>query len=438
MTDSSASLIFDENQHYACQNCPARCCRFPWKITLSQEEEEKIRGFQWVNERLASFKVDFIPFGETRCIPRVEYRPDDMGCLFLDTDNLCLLQKQEGHEALPKTCQAFPFAFLQESETPQASAKQTFTATNFFCPSILNNNGNAMAEVVTQRFQQPDTGKEVADLPPTIMLSPGTTLSQKAYLIWSRHIEQQFAKPEPIPKILLNLRQTLSDMLLALEGGNAIDDINLTSYLSEDPAKETTSTQAIPRGTIVGRIMVTLGLLHAVSNKPKQQHQQQSPLKLCGHQGKLKAAVYLLNLIKETGTIHLWDIPNDISMTAARKVSIPEHSEAFQSELRRYYRSLFLSKRIWLLEQPLPKTLLMLAASYATILRLTRYIAYSQGHSEATLQDLREAIGFSTLMLQGKTRMEISPIEQLLEKITDQLALFENTFERVLFCESAL
>jgi hypothetical protein len=219
-------------------------------------------------------------------------------------------------------------------------------------------------------------------------------------------------------------------MLIALEAGNTIDEANIASYLSEDPAKDTTSTQTIPRGTIVGRILIALGLLHAVYHKPKQQPSSRIP-------GKLEAVIYLLNLIKETGTIHLWDIPNDISMTAAREVSIPEHSEAFQTELHRYYHSLFLSKRIWTLEQPLSKTLLMLAASYATILRLTRYIAYSQGHSEATLQDLREGIGFSTLMLQGKTRMHISPAEQLLEKITDQLALFENTFERVLFCESA-
>jgi hypothetical protein len=216
--------------------------------------------------------------------------------------------------------------------------------------------------------------------------------------------------------------------MIALESGNTIDETNINTYLSEEPPKENASTRLVPRGTVVGRILITLGLLNAVANKPEQQ--------ASSIQAKRQGILYLFNLFKETGTIHLWDIPNEISMNDARKVVIPEHSEAFQTELRRYYRNLFLGKQVWSFEQPLPKTLLMLAASYACTLRLTRYIAYSQGHSQATLQDLREGIGFSTLMLQSKKRMHISPAEQLMEKITDQLALFENTFERVLFCES--
>ena len=35
--------------------------------------------------------------------------------MFLDDDMLCSMQKRFGHEYLPRTCQAFPFAFTREA-----------------------------------------------------------------------------------------------------------------------------------------------------------------------------------------------------------------------------------------------------------------------------------------------------------------------------------
>ncbi len=440
MTDlPPASLVFDDTQHYDCQNCPARCCRFPWQIQLSKAEEMSLRKLDWVQARLKQFQVDFIAINaENSVMPRVEYKKGDRGCFFLDEDNLCLLQKKEGHAALPKTCQAYPFAFFEDKAPEATQPKTVYVGNSFFCPSIMNNDGEPMREAAPARFAQPDSVKVVSQLPEQVMLSPQKSLSKSAYMAFSTYLENQLSLPDiSVPQVLRQAQQMVMALTHnpALPGLIEADFLNAQLNASTQPAAPWKNN--VPRQTITGKTFITLGILRSISLSLDPAASTAKAPGQFSLSDKIKILTFRLNLLFERETIRLWDIPTPVPMQAAKRIQVPEQSEAFQAEFRRYYKALFQSKMVWCLkDEPLPKVFLLLASVYATSLRMTRYVAYSQGHTEATHSDLKQALGFASLMLQSQNRLQCDSLTQMLNQITDSLALFENTFDRVLFCES--
>lgn len=69
-------------------------------------------------------------------------------CLFLDDDLLCSLHKRHGHEFIPAPCQAFPFGFSENEKS------QPVALLSRYCPSIRDNYGKPVEEVVAEKLKQ--------------------------------------------------------------------------------------------------------------------------------------------------------------------------------------------------------------------------------------------------------------------------------------------
>ena len=70
-------------------------------------------------------------------------------------------------------------------------------------------------------------------------------------------------------------------------------------------------------------------------------------------------------------------------MAAAARISVEENNPAFQKELGRYYRHLFLNRRLFLREPDFLKTYFHVGASYAKILKVARWMAAADGQPAA-------------------------------------------------------
>ncbi len=82
-----------------CGSCPQSCCR-GWVIPLSDRDCERFR-----RER---GKLGIALFFATGGWIRAKFNANSGNCIFHQTDGLCRLQREKGHEFIPWTCQSYP------------------------------------------------------------------------------------------------------------------------------------------------------------------------------------------------------------------------------------------------------------------------------------------------------------------------------------------
>lgn len=103
-----------------CGDCRHACCK-GWKIAVSENEYFRLIGLECsekLHEKLESaFCIpDFPTTGRYRMI-----EPDWLGqCHMLDTDGLCMLQKECGEGVLPEVCRVYPRSYKNENGNLQA------------------------------------------------------------------------------------------------------------------------------------------------------------------------------------------------------------------------------------------------------------------------------------------------------------------------------
>lgn len=249
-------MVANDQQQYACQDCPAKCCRFPWKITLSQANFETYRATPWIQERLAKEKVEFLPKGTGYELPRVFKADGDAGCLFLDEDNLCSIQKHLGHEALPQTCQIYPFAFVGQAQ-PAVDAT-IYPSTSFFCKSILYNYGEPLSGILDGKYQQEVEMGRISVLPDSLLLG-SIPIAKPAYLRLSDHIQSLLQREDvPVAALLLNAMQLLRQLLFT---GISQSEIELSAVEKGISAMAEPSLLPVeqPNG-FTGRVLIAMSL----------------------------------------------------------------------------------------------------------------------------------------------------------------------------------
>ena len=129
-----------ETQKFTC-SCCAHCCR-GFLVPVTQKERNAIADLRdWPSE----LKVQQI-YIRTQLAGPAGYalakRPDGR-CVFLDSDNLCLIHKRYSPAAKPIACQLYPFVF-----TP--TADQLPIALRFDCPAVCKNQGQLLTEYQQQ------------------------------------------------------------------------------------------------------------------------------------------------------------------------------------------------------------------------------------------------------------------------------------------------
>jgi lysine-N-methylase len=168
-------------QLFECRDCPARCCRLPASIGISDDEARRFLAEPWVRDRAGAEGVRVLEGGRLP-VREVDRSPQ---CVFLDDDRLCGMQKRFGHAFLSQACQAFPFAFTQgEKGVIVAQLSQV-------CPSIRDNYGLPVEKQVHDKLAQ--QGGEAAQMSPEMGTLGGIGLSQTQYLRVARRWEEELA-----------------------------------------------------------------------------------------------------------------------------------------------------------------------------------------------------------------------------------------------------
>jgi lysine-N-methylase len=174
-------LVSPPNQRFACRDCAARCCRLPWRVRLEDDEARRYLADPWVIERAGPDGAQIIARGALP-MREVDRR---LECVFLDGDGLCSLQKREGHGHLPRSCQAFPFAFVRdEGGALVAELSQ-------LCPSIRDDYGDPVDRQLAVKLQQKG---EVGQMSEAMVTLGGVVLSQPQYLRVARRWTELLAR----------------------------------------------------------------------------------------------------------------------------------------------------------------------------------------------------------------------------------------------------
>jgi lysine-N-methylase len=422
-------LTFDTNQRYACTDCKAKCCRNPWKYPVSTKEATNLRAIPWVAERLKAAGVDFVGDDQTGYnLPRVSWPEGGQACAFLDADNLCAIQKQEGHAAIPKTCQDYPFSFVADGD------RTIYSVTSYFCPSIRHNYGTPLNETIEARFRQWQEGRTMPSLPDSIPMG-GFVLQKDAYLALADALEALFARPDlSVAQALLAGRQLLWEMIAANLGQASVsrESIEATTAAFSRQLPEQALPE-VPERPLIGRVILSMELMALASEPLHLAHQA------AGKPENNFRFVYigqLLRMIQDQGTLMLWDFPKAVDLAQARVVRINEHNPELQAALKRYYLHLLKNRHLFCQGEDFIKTYFRLGGSYPMILKLARFLANAQDRREAAMEDYLDAIGYTDILVTSRSRTVQDWLSKVRESITGLLATRQDSFERLVLSES--
>jgi Fe-S-cluster containining protein len=92
-------------RRFGCETCDhcALCCK-GWDIELTKED---IRSLAGLGYRLGDF-LEIRSTGRSLGPPIMRTAGKERNCIFLDGENMCVLEKRHGHDAKPHTCKLYP------------------------------------------------------------------------------------------------------------------------------------------------------------------------------------------------------------------------------------------------------------------------------------------------------------------------------------------
>jgi Fe-S-cluster containining protein len=190
MNDKELGIANDIN--FTCRRC-GHCCRC-LDVPLLPEEMERLGRIDWgsVAPELAG-KVLFSQSPATTQLSsqRFQLARQDGRCVFLEGDNICLIEDRIGRDAKPLACRQFPLVFVDE---PQC----TIVSASFVCSSVLENSGEPLAAregEIRSLLEEPTAGGDEyggwegrVAIPPRIVLTAAIGLDWHSYEAMERRL----------------------------------------------------------------------------------------------------------------------------------------------------------------------------------------------------------------------------------------------------------
>jgi lysine-N-methylase len=248
----ATKLISPPGQRFACRDCPARCCRLPWRVRLGDDEARRYLANPWVRERAGHAGVEVIERGVLP-MREVDRR---LECVFLDGDGLCSLQKREGEGYLPRTCQAFPFAFVRDEEGA------VIAQLSQLCPSIRDNYGEPVTGRLATKLQQKG---DVWRMSETMSTLGGVVLSRPQYVGVARRWAEALAGGSPAAGLARIYDWTAAFEGALLDGPEVATDASVTAAMEradQDPGEPLPSRDSASIVTRVVFASLLSGLCH--------------------------------------------------------------------------------------------------------------------------------------------------------------------------------
>ncbi|MGE0201645.1 MAG: hypothetical protein AB7P76_11835 [Candidatus Melainabacteria bacterium] len=420
---------------YACRDCPAKCCRFPWRIDATAEEVARYHAMPWLVERLKSAGVDFTPMegaqtetGVSRYnMPRISDERGQTTCAFLDDDGLCAIQKAEGHAAIPKTCQQYPFNFAKD-----AASGEVYPMLSFFCPSVAANTGDPIAPQIAERYATQLAAGQVHALPEQLLLSDQPLPLSVAHALCDQAVALLDNPSLTVDLALLAVRQltaALQPLLLAGEPEVMMIEAIRQFQPSQDAMAMT------ERRHFTGRMLTHLAVSRILINGLVDDLRQET------QPSRMVLVNLIVQLVGGRGSVRVWDFPARVDLAAAGRVSLDWQLSDFQALLARYFRSQFATRRILVVSSAgvrpdWQKRLFELAVRYAATGRMARYRAAADGRDAVTLSDLQTAVGLLDTASLGFNPPKNNQLSSAMEGVTAVLSGWEDSFCRALWAEA--
>jgi lysine-N-methylase len=159
-------------QNWDCQGC-GNCCR-EYQIAVTDEERQRLLDLGWARDPALQGRPPFVQQGgwfSTKY--RLNHRPDE-ACVFLSSENRCLIHERHGPDAKPLACRIYPFVLVPAGDHWRVGLR-------FACPAASANHGKTLAahrdELETYaRALEAQSQVEVAEIAPPA-LRPGQSVA---------------------------------------------------------------------------------------------------------------------------------------------------------------------------------------------------------------------------------------------------------------------
>lgn len=235
--------IIDPKLNFACKACTS-CCDQPWRTVIEPERAAALDAVDWGAEfpalrgrtlytRARSADREVLELG----------KGEGTRCVFLDTDNLCIIHKKLGYDAKPRMCKQFPFFAARAWDADYVSA-------NYGCKAVQDGAGRPAME-------QADEIAAVVPLTPRpprpdamVLLTRAVTIPQDAAIRLCRLLAGVFAA-DGEGSIVTRLARAIAmaERAVATRPEALADDIQsgaLVDGLSVEPVEPFASAAAAP------------------------------------------------------------------------------------------------------------------------------------------------------------------------------------------------
>lgn len=189
--------VLDESAAFSCGSC-GHCCNQPWRTLIEPEKAHALDRHDFSKYPHLAGKAFYRASGDAGGLYELA-KGEGVRCLFLDSDNLCIIHKELGPEAKPHMCRQFPFL-------PARTWTEDRISVNYGCPAVQNRSGLKLADqradiaAVVPPGQRPPDPDALTPLDATVRLTSeeADALFHRAMIlfdearegdIWSRFAE---------------------------------------------------------------------------------------------------------------------------------------------------------------------------------------------------------------------------------------------------------
>lgn len=411
-------LVAPERQHYACRDCPARCCRVPWQIRFPPEVAARYVAEPWIQQRLSPAALDVLAGG---VLPMREHARR-LQCVFLDDDQLCALQKQFGHDYIPSSCQAFPFGFVAESDsTVLAQLSQ-------LCPSIRDDYGDPVGPQLKAKLRQVGEPERMS----TAMSTRSRVfLTRRQYLAVAAAWQTQLDEDLPPLEVLAALydRTVAFEAALPADVERVADPVVDKALAATRPTAAPPPLAAVARPTFHARATYAylLGNL-CYPARVRQPHAVDGAPAL----GGLRAWRNRWAWMRQRGTVDLLFVDGPVRLAAVREVA-PCLTGATGATVRRFLATVVRRRHLFGRPRYVLDVLVDLGLAAIVIARFARCRASAAGRGVVEASDVAEGISVAELVL--TSHLELAEQGKTLATVRQQVMSDREAFRGLLASE---
>jgi lysine-N-methylase len=368
---------------FSCRECPARCCRLPWSIRLTEQDRARYLAEPFVVERAGPPGLAVIERG---VLPSRE-RDGRLECVFLDDDERCSLHKRFGHAYLPRPCQAYPFGFVtDEHDVTLAQLSQ-------LCPSIRDERGELVGEQLEPKLRERGGALRLTHRMATLS---GTLVTREQVLRVAERWDTLLASAPSLAEGLHHALEWthLVDQALGSGGERASDELfERALALADDRPSAPLEPRARSSWHTRLYLAYTLGNL-AYPSRLRAPNRAGTGGALEG----LRALGNKLAFMLERGSVDLLFIEPRVPLARVARVERVVRS-AHAGLLRDYLRLALARRQLFTEPRHLLAPLLDLALAAVLASRFARCRAAAHGRASLEPLDVREGVGVAELLV---------------------------------------